>query len=80
MQSPYMQVLPTLKRLALPLALACSALLAACQGCGTATPKKAAVDPVLGDSSGPRPAVRLYLASTVAGALEPCGCSKNQLG
>lgn len=26
------------------------------------------------------PSVRLYLLSTVAGALEPCGCSKNQLG
>jgi len=26
------------------------------------------------------PTVRLYLLSTVAGALEPCGCSKNQLG
>jgi hypothetical protein len=27
-----------------------------------------------------RPALRLYLLSTVAGALEPCGCSKDQLG
>jgi hypothetical protein len=26
------------------------------------------------------PTVRLYLLSTVAGALEPCGCSKDQLG
>jgi hypothetical protein len=26
------------------------------------------------------PTVRLYLSSTVAGALEPCGCSKDQLG
>ncbi|MCA9623551.1 MAG: hypothetical protein KC731_31235 [Myxococcales bacterium] len=27
-----------------------------------------------------KPSVRLYLLSTVAGALEPCGCSKDQLG
>lgn len=26
------------------------------------------------------PTVRLYLLSTIAGALEPCGCSKDQLG
>ncbi len=65
-------------RLGLPLALASSALLAACQGCQT--PKKAPVDPVVTDTSGPSPSLRLYLASTVAGALEPCGCSKNQLG
>lgn len=30
-------------------------------------------------ASGPATA-RIYLLSTVAGALEPCGCSKNQLG
>jgi hypothetical protein len=27
-----------------------------------------------------KPTVRLYLLSSVAGALEPCGCSKDQLG
>ena len=27
-----------------------------------------------------KPTVRLYLLSTLAGALEPCGCSKDQLG
>ena len=70
-------LLPSL-RLALPLALGCSAFLAACQGCNT--PKKAPVNPVLADTKGPSPSVRLYLASSVAGALEPCGCSKNQLG
>ncbi|MFO0611741.1 MAG: multiheme c-type cytochrome [Polyangiaceae bacterium] len=26
------------------------------------------------------PTIRLYLLSTIAGALEPCGCSKDQLG
>src|SRR5947207_123129 len=26
------------------------------------------------------PTVRLYVMSTVAGALEPCGCTKDQLG
>lgn len=40
---------------------------------GTTTTPAAAVE------EGP-PTVRLYLLSTVAGALEPCGCSKDQLG
>jgi hypothetical protein len=46
--------------------------LAACQGCrSTATPRSADVGP---------PTVRLYLVSDLAGALEPCGCTKDQLG
>src|SRR6516225_10085815 len=48
---------------------------AACQGChhegATAGAESAAAD---------KPTVRLYVLSTVAGALEPCGCSKDQLG
>ncbi len=46
--------------------------LAACQGCrSTATPRSPDVGP---------PTVRLYLLSDLAGALEPCGCTKDQLG
>jgi hypothetical protein len=32
------------------------------------------------DAAAGRPTVRLYVLSTVAGAIEPCGCSKDQLG
>jgi hypothetical protein len=47
---------------------------AACQGCHT--------PPAAGqaDAAANKPTVRLYVMSTVAGALEPCGCSKDQLG
>ena len=31
-------------------------------------------------ATGPAPSVRLYLWSSLAGALEPCGCVKDQLG
>lgn len=65
--------LPRLSRLLLPLALAGSSLLAACQGCRAGAPGQAT-------SAEPAPSLRLYLSSSVAGALEPCGCSKNQLG
>jgi Cytochrome c554 and c-prime len=50
--------------------------LAACEGCrstGTPTTPPAAAD------IGP-PTVRLYLVTDMAGALEPCGCTKDQLG
>lgn len=47
---------------------------AACQGCQAPTPARDAAPP-----SAP-PTVRLYVTSTMAGALEPCGCSKDQLG
>ncbi|MCC6646073.1 MAG: hypothetical protein IT374_10935 [Polyangiaceae bacterium] len=63
--------------LALALSLSVSATLAACQGCKGA-PSGDARGPSAGDA-GP-PTLRLYLMSTVAGALEPCGCSKDQLG
>lgn len=51
-----------------------SALGAACQGCqvGPSTPS--------GEVSDGKPTLRLYALSSVAGALEPCGCSKDQLG
>lgn len=63
--------------LALALSLSVSATLAACQGCKGAPsgdPRDASTTPA------EPPTVRLYLLSTVAGALEPCGCSKHQLG
>ena len=60
-----------LRGLLLPAAVFAGATLAACQGCRGGR----------GTSPQPTtPTVRLYLVSTVAGALEPCGCSKNQLG
>jgi hypothetical protein len=50
--------------------------LAACQGChSSSTP----TTPTTGGDVGP-PTVRLYLVSDLAGALEPCGCTKDQLG
>lgn len=60
-------------------ALACAVFaaagLAACQGCQT-PPAVVADD----EASTKTPTVRLYIVSTVAGQLEPCGCSKDQLG
>lgn len=52
----------------------CLAALSACEGCrGPTTPT--------GDASSVEPpAARLYLVSDLAGALEPCGCVKDQLG
>jgi hypothetical protein len=47
----------------------------ACQGCRTQPAVTADVDAAIGP-----PTVRLYVLSTVAGAIEPCGCSKDQLG
>lgn len=58
----------------LPIALFAAASVAACEGCRTG----AASGPTT--STNEPPTVRLYLASSIAGALEPCGCSKNQLG
>jgi hypothetical protein len=49
--------------------------LAACEGCrSSATPSGSrGADAIT-------PTVRLYLVSDLAGALEPCGCTKDQLG
>ncbi|MGK3984975.1 multiheme c-type cytochrome [Sorangium sp. So ce136] len=61
------------------LAIAAAAGAAACQGC-----KVPATGAVVADAdteaSATTPTVRLYVLSTVAGALEPCGCTKDQLG
>lgn len=50
-------------------------VLSACDGCrpaATSSPNEAA--------AGDAPTARLYLVSDLAGALEPCGCVKDQLG
>jgi hypothetical protein len=50
--------------------------LAACEGCrSTGSPTTPSPGPDVG-----APTVRLYLVTDVAGALEPCGCTKDQLG
>ncbi len=60
--------LATLATLAL-----CLVSLTACEGCrSTATPHA--------QGEGAAPTLRLYLVSDLAGALEPCGCTKDQLG
>src|SRR5690242_618061 len=50
--------------------VACSS---ACSGCRTASSPK-------GPAEAGNPTIRLYLVSDLAGALEPCGCTKDQLG
>jgi len=52
--------------------------LAACEACRCA-PTSGARSPSQA-TEGPVPTVRLYLVSDLAGALEPCGCTKDQLG
>jgi 2',3'-cyclic-nucleotide 2'-phosphodiesterase (5'-nucleotidase family) len=55
----------------------CALGIAACQGCrSSSTPVSA---PPAGTDIGP-PTLRLYLLTDLAGALEPCGCTKDQLG
>jgi hypothetical protein len=54
--------------------------LAACQGCrstGTSTTTVPSAGPV---AERVPPTLRLYLVTDLAGALEPCGCTKDQLG
>ena len=63
-----------LSSVALCFTLASAGGLAACQGCHAPSATKVA------DSAAQTPTVRLYLLSNVAGALEPCGCTKDQLG
>src|SRR5580698_4980996 len=53
---------------------------AACQGCHNSPFSDGGRSPVPGAAAASKPTVRLYVASTIAGALEPCGCSKDQLG
>lgn len=63
-----------MKPLALCIALLSAAGLAACQGCQN-LPSAA-----VAEEEPKTTLVRLYLLSSVAGALEPCGCTKDQLG
>jgi len=61
-------------------ALAALALgLAACEGCRASRAPGTAGVPAPG-SGGVLPTLRLVLATDVAGALEPCGCTRDQLG
>lgn len=63
-----------LRAAVLAASLGMAAVLGACQSCHpTPNPK-----PVSGGDGAPN--VRLYLVSDLAGALEPCGCVKDQLG
>jgi hypothetical protein len=48
---------------------------AACQGCHATPAGSSPATPAEGT-----PTVRLYFVSDLAGALEPCGCTKDQLG
>lgn len=52
--------------------------LAACEGCRSSRAPGPVVS-AAASSTGP-PTLRLYLMTDVAGALEPCGCTKDQLG
>jgi 2',3'-cyclic-nucleotide 2'-phosphodiesterase (5'-nucleotidase family) len=62
--------------LLLSLMLACFVAVSACEGCrgttGPTAPQNGSADEA--------PSARLYLVSDLAGALEPCGCVKDQLG
>jgi hypothetical protein len=64
-----------------PLILAVPAValgLAACEGCRSSGVRAGGVHSA-GQEVG-SPTVRLYLVTDLAGALEPCGCTKDQLG
>src|SRR5262245_50516766 len=61
-------------RFAFPLSLSLAAGAGACQGSQPPAP------PTKVEAVSAKPTVRLYVLSTVAGALEPCGCTKDQLG
>jgi hypothetical protein len=55
--------------------LSMAALLGACEACKPSIPKPGTEMPAVGPST-----LRLYMLSDLAGALEPCGCVKEQLG
>jgi hypothetical protein len=61
---------------ALVFALLAAGGVAACEGCHTPP----ATSGTTTDTAATKPTLRLYVTSTIAGALEPCGCSKDQLG
>ncbi|HXX66802.1 MAG TPA: multiheme c-type cytochrome, partial [Polyangiaceae bacterium] len=53
--------------------------LAACEGCRSTPASRQPTATTLGSNVG-SPTARLILLTDVAGALEPCGCTKDQLG
>ncbi len=55
--------------------LGATAALAACQGC-----REPLVPSGESSKASEKPTLRLYANSAIAGAIEPCGCSKDQLG
>jgi hypothetical protein len=59
------------------LALGAAIGLAACNGCRSTTHADSAKAASSAEAS---PTIRLYVVSNLAGALEPCGCTKDQLG
>jgi hypothetical protein len=54
--------------------------LAACGGCRSSGSLGTSGPSVAPDGYAGTPTVRLYLVTDLAGALEPCGCTKDQLG
>lgn len=62
---------------ALATSVSLSAAVAACQGCQVGPSTTPSGDP---QAVSGKPTLRLYAVSSVAGAIEPCGCSKDQLG
>lgn len=58
--------------------LGCLVALSACEGCRPSTTPGASDGATVSSAEAPR--ARLYLVSDLAGALEPCGCVKDQLG
>lgn len=62
---------------ALALAVVMAGGVAACQGCQNTLPATTVPED---DAAGKTATLRLYLVSTAAGMLEPCGCTKDQLG
>lgn len=72
-----MSLLGRSRALSALLVLACFAAIPA--ACSTGTTSSGAPSSAT-PAAESKPAVRLYLLSNVAGALEPCGCSKDQLG
>jgi hypothetical protein len=54
--------------------------LAACQGCRSTRAPEGATSPGSAAGEPGTPTLRLYAVTDVAGALEPCGCTRDQLG
>ena len=59
---------------------ALAAGLAACEGCRSTRVPEGAAAPGAGVVDPGAPTLRLYAVTDVAGALEPCGCTRDQLG